>query len=357
VNQVQPACVDVAASTGGEPLGHRHQPPRVTLRRQVTTAAAGAGSEQEFFARLDRAGVLARKRFSARNPGEVTGYAVALPGDTGKDGGPVWYGGGKLAADLTWPRISRRWTRPGTAPGSERFTAAERSAIWEHAAQAVADAAAQIRLVSCTNPAAAADAAWATSDTLHVAAAALGSHILAQAADAYDRAARHPGGRIPPTPAGNQLRRAARLISALASLAKDSALAPLMLITRLAALAEAVAVLRDTQRRAAQAAAARASVEHLYAAARMAPAPPPPGAPRPHCGPTRRAGLPRGSRARSSTARTWTTWPWSGQPAASVRAISAAPAARSPALTIKHRDLSVNATSPTEPVRGPPVMG
>ena len=60
------------------------EPPRITLRRHVTTAAAGARSEQEFFALLDRAGVLARQRFSAKNPGQVTGYAVALPGDTGQ---------------------------------------------------------------------------------------------------------------------------------------------------------------------------------------------------------------------------------------------------------------------------------
>jgi hypothetical protein len=119
----------------------------------------------------------------------------------------------------------------------ERFTAVERDAVWEHAARAAADAAAQIRLLSGTDSAAAADTAWAASDTLHVAAAALGSRILAQAADAYDRAARTPHGRIPqPTPAGNQLRRAARLISASASLAKDPALAPLVLITRLGAL-------------------------------------------------------------------------------------------------------------------------
>jgi hypothetical protein len=53
-----------------------------------------------------------------------------------------------------------------------------------------------------------------------VAAAALGSRILRQAADAYDRAARAPYGRIPaPGPAGNQLRQAARLISAFARLA------------------------------------------------------------------------------------------------------------------------------------------
>ena len=89
--------------------------PAITLRRQVTTAAAAAGSEQEFFARLDQAGMLVRKRFSVRNPGQVTGYAVALPGDTTKDGGPVWFGGGKLAADLSWPKLGSRWA-PRRAP-------------------------------------------------------------------------------------------------------------------------------------------------------------------------------------------------------------------------------------------------
>ena len=89
--------------------------PRITLRRQVTTAAAGAGSEDEFFARLDQAGVLVRKRFSVTSPGQVTGYSVALPADTAKDGGPVWHGGGKLAADLSWPKLQQRWTPTRTA--------------------------------------------------------------------------------------------------------------------------------------------------------------------------------------------------------------------------------------------------
>ena len=84
--------------------------PRVTLRRHVATAAAGAGGPEEFFALLEAAGVLVRKRYSTRDPGQVTGYAVALPGDAGPDGSPVWYGGGKLAADLTWPRLRQRWT-------------------------------------------------------------------------------------------------------------------------------------------------------------------------------------------------------------------------------------------------------
>ena len=246
--------------------------PRVMLRRHVATAASASASGQEFFACLDQAGVLVRKRYSTRNPGQVTGYAVALPGDTGKDGGPVWYGGGKLAADLTWPKLCQRWTSPARSPRRDPLTAADRNAWWDHAARVAAEAAAQIR----TDPAVAADTAWATSDALHVAAAALGSRILRQAADAYDRAARAPYGRIPaPTPAGNGLRQAARAMSAFAYLTSDRTLMPVILITRLAALAEAVAGLRESQQRAAQAAAALAAAERLHAAARPALATPP----------------------------------------------------------------------------------
>jgi hypothetical protein len=241
--------------------------PRVALRRQVTTAAAGAASEEEFFARLEAAGVLVRKRFSVKNPGQVTGYSVALAGDTGKGGGPVWFGGGKLAPDLTLPKLSCRWTRPGTAAG-DPFTAAERDALWEHAARAADQATAHIRSLAGTDLAAAADAAWAASDTLHAAAAALGSRILRQAADSYDRAARAPWARIPaPTPPGNSLRRAARLISAFAYLTQDRSLAPIVLITRLVALAETVAWLRQTEQRAAQATGALRAAEQLHAAA------------------------------------------------------------------------------------------
>ena len=256
--------------------------PRITLRRQVSTAAASASSEDEFFARLDQAGVLVRKRFSVNNPGQVTGYAVAFPGDTTKDGGPVWYGGGKLAPDLTWPKLRQRWTPHRVTPGRHPdLTAEERNALWDHATRVAADATAQIRNLAWTDPAAAADAAWATSDTLHVAAATLGSRILRQAADAYDRAARSPYGRIPPpTPAGNRLRQAARLLSAFAYLTGDRSMAPIVLITKLAALAEAVAELRDAQQHAAQAAAARAAAERLYAAARPAPPAQPHPAPR-----------------------------------------------------------------------------
>jgi relaxase-like protein len=98
------------------------EPARVILRREVCTAAAGAGSEQEFLARLRASGVLVRVRYSTVNPGQVTGYAVGLPGRMARDGGAVWYGGGKLAADLTLPKLRARWS--GTAAGHAPFSGA-----------------------------------------------------------------------------------------------------------------------------------------------------------------------------------------------------------------------------------------
>jgi len=126
----------------------RQEAPRITLRRAVYTAAAGAASEDEFFARLRDSGVLVRTRYSVRDPGQVTGYTVALSGDTTRAGGPVWFGGGKLAADLSLPKLRCRWgapqpgsgripgspprngTRSGSTPPAPHGTPATRSATW-----------------------------------------------------------------------------------------------------------------------------------------------------------------------------------------------------------------------------------
>ena len=266
------------AETGKAARHGRSEPPRISLRRQVATAAASAASAEEFLAKLDQAGVLVRLRYSTRNPDQVTGYAVTLPGDTARNGEPVWYGGGKLAADLSWPGLVQRWTRP--ARTDSPLTPDEADILWEYAARTAADATARIRSCTATgNPAAAADVASAASDALHVAAAALGSRTLRRAADDYDRAARQPWGRIPaPTPAGNQLRHAARLVSAYAYLTGDRTLTPVVLLVRLAALAEAVAELRESQQRASQAAAALRAARHLRSAT-TPPATRPPGRP------------------------------------------------------------------------------
>src|SRR5258708_34343075 len=81
-------------------------------------------------------------------------------------------------------------------------------------AREAAAATEHIRRCARSDPRQAADAAWAAADTLHIAAQVLQNPQLRRAADSYDRAARAQYGRIPcRTPAGSQLRAAARLMA------------------------------------------------------------------------------------------------------------------------------------------------
>ena len=227
--------------------------------------------------------MLVRLRCSDADPGQVTGYSVTLPEHTGHDGAAAWYGGGRLEAGLTLPRLRDRWGHPRN-DGPEcrvafRLTAPERNAIYGHAARQAAAAAEHIRRCAHGDPSGAADAAWAAADTLHVAARVLRSPALRCAADAYDRAARSPHGRVPHrTRDGDQLRATARLVALLGNGSGDRTLASLALIANLVALAAAVAELRQAQQHAAQAAAARAAAAHLRATVTQArPAAPRPG--------------------------------------------------------------------------------
>jgi hypothetical protein len=138
-----------------------------------------------------------------------------------------------------------------------RFTAPERDEIYRHAARQARAAAEHIRHCAHTDPAAAADAAWAAADTLHVAARALHNPSLRCAADSYDRAARAAYGRIPRRSYdGDQLRRTARMIALAGNLTGDNTLMAIALMAQLVALAAAVAELRQAQWPSATASAA-----------------------------------------------------------------------------------------------------
>jgi hypothetical protein len=244
---------------------------RAVLWNMVTTAAEQAHVEAGFFARLREAGVLVRVRFSETSPGQVTGYAVSLPGHAGGDGQPRWYGGGRLSAGLTLARLRRRWPAPrgGAAvqPGAFRFTAREQDAISTHAARQAATAAVHIRCCAQGDPEQGADAAWAAADALHVVARALRNPEVRRAADNYSRAARARYGQIPAaTREGNQLRATARLMALTGRTTGDTTLVTIALIANLVALTIAVAELREAQQLAAQAAAARTAATHLHAA-------------------------------------------------------------------------------------------
>jgi hypothetical protein len=134
-----------------------------------------------------------------------------------------------------------------------------------HAARQAA-AATHIRRSAGSEPAAAADTAWAAAATFHATARAIRDPALRCAADTYDRAARIPYGKIPRrTSEGDGLRVAARLL-ATAGRDTDGAMpAAVTLAANLVRLATAVAELRQAQEHAAQAAAVRQAAEDLYA--------------------------------------------------------------------------------------------
>jgi hypothetical protein len=241
----------------------RPEAPRVALRRHVEAAAAAARTEAGFFAELGARGIEVRLRHSSQRPGEVTGYAVGLPGDTAASGGQVWYGGGKLAADLTLPKLRRRWAA-GTASGREQLSAADRRDIYAYAAEVASHAAREIK----TGHRGRADTARAAADVLTVAAEATGNPELRRAADALMRAARAPWGRIPAaSPGGQRLRAAAYLLAANRPWGQRPAVARRALLTALIGLAQAVADLRAGQRRQLQALAARDAAAVLAAVA------------------------------------------------------------------------------------------
>ncbi len=94
---------------GGERGGLAERSSRQTLERIVRACATASRDEPEFVRRLREQGVQARPRYAQGGTSDVVGYSVRLP-DTGHGPlGSVWYGGGRLARDLTLPALRRNW--------------------------------------------------------------------------------------------------------------------------------------------------------------------------------------------------------------------------------------------------------
>jgi hypothetical protein len=244
---------------------------RAALRSAAASAAEHAGNEATFFARLEEAGVLIRYRYSDQNPGEITGYAVTLPGHKNAQGEPIWYSGGQLADDLTLPRLRRRWNGEDHTSTIGPYPA-ERQAIWDDVIHLTASAAERFRLLSGSDNQAASDVAAATADVLRVSARVIRGapgRDLRRAADDFDRAAREAHGAIPrPAAPGDALRTAAWLLPALGAIGGSQTATLATLIINLTGLVAAAAELRDAQLRIHQAEAARRAAERLHHLAR-----------------------------------------------------------------------------------------
>ena len=99
----------------GERGGLAERSSRQTLERIVRACATASRDEPEFVRRLREQGVQARPRYAEGGTSEVVGYSVRLP-DLGH--GPdesVWYGGGRLARDMTLPALRRGWRQNAAA--------------------------------------------------------------------------------------------------------------------------------------------------------------------------------------------------------------------------------------------------
>jgi len=88
--------------------------PRRRLERAVRAAATAASTEAQWLARLGELGVAVEPRW-ARGGDRVVGYRVTLADPPREQAGSkaVWFGGGKLAHDLTLPALRAGWTRAG----------------------------------------------------------------------------------------------------------------------------------------------------------------------------------------------------------------------------------------------------
>lgn len=132
---------DLTASrtpTGAERAKAERQGQTVTarqwLRERAYAVAAAVHTEADYFTVLQSLGIKVKTRLGPES-GDVIGYSLAAPGDTNSTGEPVWYGGSKLAPDLSINLLRERLPDQETA-GRPRFTA-HPAEPWQHTITAI----------------------------------------------------------------------------------------------------------------------------------------------------------------------------------------------------------------------------
>lgn len=220
-------------------------PSRVALVRAVRRAAVAANDVTSFKRGLRDAGMVVEVR---RAPsGDPLGYKVALAGDVTAAGFPIFYSGSKLAADLSLPKLMRRWeSTAGDPPERSEVLADARSAV-DRARRALIGGGDVDELVH-----AAADVVTAASGWK------LDGVSLEATCVPFDRAARIVGGRVGRASAESvALRRVARrLIRRRPPADGDEIAAAVALAVALAVLAREIARWHSDRGRAHQADAA-----------------------------------------------------------------------------------------------------
>ncbi|MGW2281661.1 relaxase/mobilization nuclease domain-containing protein [Streptomyces sp. NPDC001770] len=119
--------------TGAERAKAERQGQTVTarhwLRERAYAVAAAVHTEADYFTVLQSLGIKVKTRLGPES-GDVIGYSLAAPGDTNSAGEPVWYGGSKLAPDLSINRLRERL--PDQEVVDRPRFAADPAEPWQH---------------------------------------------------------------------------------------------------------------------------------------------------------------------------------------------------------------------------------
>jgi hypothetical protein len=243
------------------------RPARAELVRAIRRAAIAAHDVASFEAALQEGGYRIEIR---RGPsGDPLGYKVARPADLTATGEPIYYSGSKLAADLSLPRLLRRWAQAPCAGGED----GDQPVI---AARAVVERARRVVADSSKNGGGGLEGA--TEEVVYAGAdvvAAVGWPGWEQAAVAFDHAARPAHGQIgSSSPLSLELRRVARrLVRRRTPIGADEISAGAALAVALVALAWEIAAWRRRRAQPHQAAAADVAASVLAAWSARLPSP------------------------------------------------------------------------------------
>lgn len=255
--------------TGAERAKAERQGQSVTarhwLRERAYAVAAAVHTEADYFAVLQSLGIKVKTRLGPES-GDVIGYSLAAPGDTNNAGEPVWYGGSKLAPDLSINRLRERLPDQEIAD-RPRFTA-DPAEPWQHTIAAIQTA---HSVLDSGDDAAAQGQLAAFGDALYnIASATPAAHRaeLRAAASAFNRARR--SATRADHEAAHALRQAAKELAYASNEPGGLAIALLFATVH---LARAAAKWHEQQGHQQQAAAADEAFRHLQAGYQKAAAP------------------------------------------------------------------------------------
>ncbi|MFD8744049.1 relaxase/mobilization nuclease domain-containing protein [Streptomyces sp. NPDC059616] len=245
--------------TGAERAKAERQGQTVTarhwLREQAYAVAAAVRTEADYFTVLQSLGIKVKTRLGPET-GDVIGYSLAAPGDTNAAGEPVWYGGSKLAPDLSINRLRERL--PDQDVVDRPRYVADPADPWRHTTTAVHTAR---TVLDSDDDAVAQGHLTAFGDALYnIASATTGPHRaeLRAAATAFNRARR--SATRADHQAATALRKAAKELAYASSEPGGLAIA---LIFATVHLARAAAKWHEQRGHAQQAAAAEEAFRHL----------------------------------------------------------------------------------------------